>query len=129
MNANQTFDDGPYVAASGYYQVGGCGLRTDGTLDCRCDAVNYAQFAKYVPSGTFSSLDEAVSGWCALDTSGAASCWTEGSAWTPPSGRYTQVSVSGYQFACGIRTTGGLDCWAYSGGPVSNEWGSGTPPE
>ena len=46
---------------------------------------------------------------CMLRTDGAAVCWGRAPV-PPPAGRYSAISVGGYQ-SCGVRSNGDLECW------------------
>jgi len=79
------------------------------------------------PAGAFVSLSSSFYSTCALDESGAVSCWGAGKAdddsaatcsdegynfgqAAPPQGAFSSVSV-GVNHSCGVRTDGTVACW------------------
>jgi len=146
-NEPATGPSGSFTQVSGDSQHG-CGLRTDGTIDCW----GRNQFG--VP-GSFTAVSAGPGYTCGLetggrimrcigdpedlppanerfpagfdDTSGFDTCAvrTDGSIFcrerapaTAPPGSFTQVSA-GFDHTCGVRTDGSVACWG--GGPYSRE--------
>ena len=75
----------------------GCGIRTDGTVDCGG-----------APQGQFTAITDS----CAIRTDGTIACWGDnrrGQA-DAPSGTYTAIATGGTH-SCAIRTDTTIACW------------------
>ena len=88
-----------------------CGLRTDGTADCRGSNA-YGQLD--APEGGFTSLSAGGNHTCGLRRDGTIDCWG-GDGWggfgtTAPEGHFTSI-VTGHEHSCGLRLDGSADCW------------------
>jgi hypothetical protein len=83
-----------------------CAIRTDNTLACWGNDT-YGQADP--PPGTYQSVSTGDATSCAVSTAGSLTCWgNEPVAPTPDD--YSQVSASIYDWYCGLRTDGNLDC-------------------
>src|SRR3954454_24869458 len=93
-----------------------CVITVDGTIHCWQSGETTMEEP---PAGAFSALSVG-SDACALDGSGAVTCWGEGLE--SPDGRFTSISV-GRERACGVRLDGTISCWS-RGGDVEEHDGS-----
>jgi alpha-tubulin suppressor-like RCC1 family protein len=75
------------------------------------------------PAKSFSQVSVGQVSACGLVSSGTIQCWGKGSSTSPPSGKFTKVSVEGSgdaqtgpDSACGLRAASTIVCW---GRPIS----------
>lgn len=86
----------------------GCGIGMDDQLRCWTGQ----DFTLPVPNIDAVAVSAGNQQHCALDAAGVATCWGYDSGYweqTHP-GPYAQV-VASWQFSCGLRTSGEVDCW------------------
>lgn len=103
-----------------------CGLAQDGTIHCWGVIATAAEAPRVSPpSGSFESISVGSSNSCALDSTGALTCWGDDNSelLEPPSGTFTQIS-GGDDFNCALATGGTIDCW----GGDNSEQQLNTPP-
>ena len=102
------------VSAGGYHT---CGLRPDESILC-WGAVDPP------PVGAQTSLVAGGDWHCALDGTGAPSCWGDGPAaiFEVPAGPFTALAL-GDTHGCGLRPGGQVACWGL------NSAGEASPPE
>jgi len=90
------------VSASASYI---CGLRQDGTVQCRGDLGALAPDDDSTP---LRQMDVSDAGTCGVGIDGDAACW--GSRQPAPPGRFADIST-GPLLACGVREDGAAVCW------------------
>lgn len=108
------FPAGKYSAIATNFD-GACALAMDGTIRC----VRKEGLAKMpvsisaAPSGTFIDIDGDRNTFCAVSTEGVGTCWglTGELSTPPPELRFKTIRVEGFGGACGITTSGGIDCF------------------
>ncbi len=100
-----------------------CGLRVDGSLECRDRSFTSALWA---PPGKFTEVSAGYSHSCGVRADNSVQCWSRTSATVIPAqwdGEFTAVSVGGLH-ACGLRLDGGIECRGV-GYPVAGDGYSG----
>jgi hypothetical protein len=103
-------------------ELGGyiCGLHPDNTADCT--GLGYAGSA-IAQTEPIAAVSAGNSAGCWLTTTGTVRCWSDAGEWFPPPGPFVSLAVGVqardegtwgvnlYDFACGIRRAGDLECW------------------
>jgi len=104
------------------YARAGCALSVNSELVCWGEGTVMEQVT---PIGKFTTLASSNAHVCALQDSGAMSCWgrdDDGQVSGIPSGPFTDLAV-GSSHTCGLRSTGKVECWG------SNFYNRSTPPD
>jgi hypothetical protein len=114
--------EGAFVDIVGYRERM-CGLRESGTLECWG-----TPSIRPLPTVPL----QQISAGCGLDSEGALVCWdVDDEIVKAPGGPYRQISIGGAH-ACGILTTGEIECWGAgtepTTGPCWPNCGQAVPP-
>ena len=103
--------EGTFIdVATMHDEVGGCGVRSDGTIACWGDDT-WGQASP--PAGTFTDIAAGRMTVCAINSGAELQCWGRGlyGAAEPPDGHYTVIAIGG-DTGCAINADGGqLSCW------------------
>lgn len=100
-----------------------CGITTDNRVVCWGHGYDGQAVP---PPGSFQSVsvDRGRSGSCGLKADATVVCWEANyqGITTPVAGRFASLSIN-WDYSCGVKVTGELECWGYLyGGPFDGDF-------
>ncbi len=87
----------------------GCALDPAGEISCWGNMGQYAPFPP--PAGPFDQISLGTYSMCGRRPDHGVECWSSVHADHSPEGTFQQISVSFFDFACGVHDDGTVDCW------------------